>query len=294
MDTSISIQEKDLELVVREKTLGSLTTNAKQIRDFVKSALSRYDISNYGDDNIDQAKRDKAALNKAAKALNSKRIEIEKEFMKPFGEFKEVVTETVKLIGECSAKIDLVIKENELRYKQNKKNDIRTYFDGLNVNLVDFEKIFKQEWLNKTMSMKSVCNDIDTILARIDSEITSLKRMNPEDFDALRAYYMDALSLSSTLEYAKRLQEQRERAKQQEEAKKISEEVQPQAEVKIEVEPVEILEEGNMTPIKTIEIQPEDTILYTRAFKITATKEQIIALSDFMNDNNIDFERIDL
>lgn len=294
MDTSISIQEKDLELVVREKTLGSLTTNAKQIRDFVKSALSRYDISNYGDDNIDQAKRDKAALNKAAKALNSKRIEIEKEFMKPFGEFKEVVTETVKLIGECSAKIDLVIKENELRYKQNKKNDIRTYFDGLNVNLVDFEKIFKQEWLNKTMSMKSVCNDIDTILARIDSEITSLKRMNPEDFDALRAYYMDALSLSSTLEYAKRLQEQRERARQQEEAKKISEEVQPQAEVKIEVEPVEILEEGNMTPIKTIEIQPEDTILYTRAFKITATKEQIIALSDFMNDNNIDFERIDL
>lgn len=294
MDTSISIQEKDLELVVREKTLGSLTTNAKQIRDFVKSALSRYDISNYGDDNIDQAKRDKAALNKAAKALNSKRIEIEKEFMKPFGEFKEVVTETVKLIGECSAKIDLVIKENELRYKQNKKNDIRTYFDGLNVNLVDFEKIFKQEWLNKTMSMKSVCNDIDTILARIDSEITSLKRMNPEDFDALRAYYMDALSLSSTLEYAKRLQEQRERAKQQEEAKKISEEVQPQAEVKIEVEPVEILEEGNMTPIKTIEIQSEDTILYTRAFKITATKEQIIALSDFMNDNNIDFERIDL
>lgn len=294
MYTSISIQEKDLELVVREKTLGSLTTNAKQIRDFVKSALSRYDISNYGDDNIDQAKRDKAALNKAAKALNSKRIEIEKEFMKPFGEFKEVVTETVKLIGECSAKIDLVIKENELRYKQNKKNDIRTYFDGLNVNLVDFEKIFKQEWLNKTMSMKSVCNDIDTILARIDSEITSLKRMNPEDFDTLRAYYMDALSLSSTLEYAKRLQEQRERARQQEEAKKISEEVQPQAEVKIEVEPVEILEEGNMTPIKTIEIQSEDTILYTRAFKITATKEQIIALSDFMNDNNIDFERIDL
>lgn len=44
----------------------------------------------YNDENIDQAKKDKAALNKAAKALNAKRLEIEKEFMKPFREFKEI------------------------------------------------------------------------------------------------------------------------------------------------------------------------------------------------------------
>jgi len=110
MNTQLAIKESDLELVVSEKTLGSLTTNAIQIRDMVKSTLPMYDISNYNDDNIDQAKRDKAALNKAAKLLNSKRLEIEKEFMKPFGEFKEVVAETVKLIGECSAKIDTVVK----------------------------------------------------------------------------------------------------------------------------------------------------------------------------------------
>ena len=111
MNTQLAIQETDLELVVSEKTLGSLTTNAKQIRDIVMANLPKYDISNYTDDNIDQAKKDKAALNKAAKALNAKRLEIEKEFMKPFGEFKDVVTETVKLIGECSARIDTVVTE---------------------------------------------------------------------------------------------------------------------------------------------------------------------------------------
>ena len=95
METQLAIQESDLELVVSEKTLGSLTTNAKQIRDIVMSNLPKYDISNYTDDNIDQAKRDKASLNKAAKALNSKRLEIEKEFMKPFGEFKEVDRKSV-------------------------------------------------------------------------------------------------------------------------------------------------------------------------------------------------------
>ena len=77
METQLAIQERDLELVVSEKTLGSLTTNAKQIRDIVMVNLPKYDISNYNDDNIDQAKKDKAALNKAAKTLNAKRLEIE-------------------------------------------------------------------------------------------------------------------------------------------------------------------------------------------------------------------------
>ena len=218
MNTQIAIQESDLELIVSEKTLGSLTTNAKQIRDMVKAALPMYDISNYNDENIDQAKKDKAALNKAAKALNAKRLEIEKEFMKPFREFKDVVTETVKLIGECSAKIDTVVKQNEQQYKDRKKATIKTYFDGLNVNLVDFNKVFKSEWLNKSASMKSVCNEIDSIFSKVENELSTLKGFG-EDFDVLRTYYMDTLNIASTIQYANRLKEQRERAKAAEEAR---------------------------------------------------------------------------
>ena len=185
MNTQLAIKESDLELVVSEKTLGSLTTNAIQIRDMVKSTLPMYDISNYNDDNIDQAKRDKAALNKAAKLLNSKRLEIEKEFMKPFGEFKDVVAETVKLIGECSAKIDTVVKQNEQQYKDKKLAVIRSYFDDGNTNLIDFRKIFKQEWLNKSTSMKAVQADIETVFAKVDEDLETLKGFGGDDFDVL-------------------------------------------------------------------------------------------------------------
>ena len=41
----ITIKESDLELIVSEKTLGSLTTNAIQIRDMVKSTLPMYAIT---------------------------------------------------------------------------------------------------------------------------------------------------------------------------------------------------------------------------------------------------------
>lgn len=309
MNTQLAIQETDLELVVSEKTLGSLTTNAKQIRDIVMANLPKYDISNYTDDNIDQAKKDKAALNKAAKALNTKRLEIEKEFMKPFGEFKEVITETVKLIGDCSAKIDTVVKLNEQQYKDKKKATIRTYFDGMNVNLVDFNKVFKPEWLNKSASMKSVCNDIDAIFAKVENELSTLKGFG-EDFDVLRTYYMDMLNINNTIQYANRLKEQRERAKAAEEARikaeqnrKQEEETRRIAEAeKLESRPANPFDRANqiMNEQPAFMEQPKEHSapaqleLLTRAFKVTTTRENIIALGDFMNERGIDFDKIEI
>lgn len=313
METNLSIQESQLELVVSEKTLGSLTTNAKQIRDMVKEALPMYDISNYDDSNIDQAKKDKASLNKAAKTLNSKRLEIEKEFMKPFVEFKEVVTETVKLIGECSAKIDTVVKQNEQIYKDKKLADIRTYFDALNKSFISFNKVFKQEWLNKSKSMKSVCVEIDTIFTSIENDINALKSFD-EDFDVLRTYYLETLNVTATIQYANRLKEQREivkveeeeRIKAEEERKRLEEESRNNREQETNVErPANQFErvnqEMNEAPAYATEaaaqVQKEQhtsPVMYTRAFKVTGTREQIIALGDFMNDNGIDFEKIQL
>lgn len=306
MNTQIAIQESDLELIVSEKTLGSLTTNAKQIRDMVKAALPMYDISNYNDENIDQAKKDKAALNKAAKALNAKRLEIEKEFMKPFGEFKDVVTETVKLIGECSAKIDTVVKQNEQQYKDRKKATIKTYFDGLNVNLVDFNKVFKSEWLNKSASMKSVCNEIDSIFSKVENELSTLKGFG-EDFDVLHTYYMDTLNIASTIQYANRLKEQRERAKAAEEARIKAEQEKKAAEEAQMKEEAERAKQNSVNPFARAsqlvtneppsfveQTKAQEPELLTRAFTVTTTRENIIALGDFMNDNNIDFDKIEL
>ena len=305
MNTQIAIQESDLELVVSEKILGSLTTNAKQIRDIVMANLPKYDISNYNDDNIDQAKKDKAALNKAAKALNTKRLEIEKEFMKPFGEFKEVITETVKLIGDCSAKIDAVVKQNEQQYKDKKKATIKNYFDGMNANLVDFNKVFRSEWLNKSVSLRSVCGDIDVIFAKVENELSTLQSFG-EDFDVLRTYYMDTLNITSTIQYANRLKEQRERAKAAEEARIKAEQEKRQAEEARKVAEIEQSSQRPHNPFARADrmagkqpafVEQQDVQqpeLLTRAFKVTTTRENIIALGDFMNERGIDFDKIEL
>lgn len=296
MNTELVIKENDLELVITEKLLGSLTTNAKQIRDTVQERLPMFDISNYSEDNIDKAKLDKASLNKASKALNDKRIEIEKEFMKPFAEFKEVINETVKLISECSSKIDSVVKQSDLAYKDSKKKAIRDYFNGRNTYSVDFNKVFKESWLNKTVKEKNALVDLDQILSSIEKDIQTLESM-PEDFNVLKTFYLDSLDINSTIQYANRLREQRERTKQVEEAKSKAEETINKPEPQSSSISFNAFANPSIPPaqseLSNTAVDKESELL-TRAFKVTATRENIIALGDFMNERGIKFEKIEL
>lgn len=82
------LNEKDLELVVSQEELGFLETNAKNIKEKVLAILPNYSADNYDESNIDVAKADKALLNKSAKALNDKRIELEKKFNAPLKNLK--------------------------------------------------------------------------------------------------------------------------------------------------------------------------------------------------------------
>lgn len=215
------LQAEQLELVVSEKTIGSLTTNAKEIRELVKSALPKYDISNYSTDDVAKAKADKALLNKAQKTLNDKRIAFEKEFMAPFGEFKEVVTETCNLIKEAVKKIDTVIKEDEQRSRDEKKASIEALpeiqeFEALGLSI---QTIWNEKWLNKTTSLKSISTEIAEKTKAVKTDLETLKSF-AEDYDVLVVRYKESLNLNDTVAYANQLKAQREATKAAEAARR--------------------------------------------------------------------------
>ena len=291
MNTELAIQENDLQLVVSEKTLGSLTTNALQIKEIVERNLPRYDIINYNEDNIDDAKKDKAMLNNAAKALNAKRIEFEKEFMKPFSEFKEVVNDTVKLISDCSAKIDVVVKQCEEKAKQEKYNEIKGYFEFQSFTLVPFEKIFEQRWLNKTEKTKTIFAEIDAKIVKINDDIKTIEAIG-EDIDLLKSLYLDTLNLNNTIQYANTLKQNREKARieAEERAKKEAEEKNNDEYSEVVCNSADCIVDSSENFISTQTLQQEPI---TRAFKVTTTKENIVLLGDFMNERGIKFEKIE-
>ncbi|MCI2145807.1 MAG: DUF1351 domain-containing protein [Bacteroidales bacterium] len=311
----VELQEKDLELVVSEKTLGRLVTNAQQIKELVTRALPYYDIANYDESNIDLAKKDKAMLNKAAKALTAKRIEFEREFMKPFGEFKDVIGDTVKLISECSDKIDTVVKQSDERAREEKRAVIKGYFDGKGFTLVGLSKIFDERWLNKTVRTKDVFADIDARIDKINYDIKTIEAIG-EDVDLLKSIYLNTLDINSTLQYANTLKQNRERAQREaeERARREAEEkarmeaeerarreAEIQAAQKAETKPCTGTVPVQQIPEPTPPIQQEQNQeqekpaeIYIRAFKVRTTRDNIIALGDFMNAKGIEFQRIEL
>lgn len=246
------LEATQLELVVSEKTIGSLTTNAKEIRELVKSALPRYDISNYSSDDIAKAKADKALLNKAMKTLNDKRIEFEKEFMAPFSEFKQVVTDTCGLIKDAVGKIDTVIKADEERTKSEKREQIEHLAEtcGLEELGVKLDTIFNEKWLNKTTTMKKVEEEMRQRIATITSEMETLKSFS-EDYDVLIVRYKENLDLQETVRYANQLKQQRE-------ATKANEEHKPEPEYKPEPQQAEVLVEGQKEPFATSQVPAEE------------------------------------
>ena len=198
----------DLNLTVVEQNIGTLNTNAAQLLERVKERLAFYSIDRYSGENIAAAKKDKAELNNAAQMLNAERIRIEKEFMKPIETFKATVSETVNLIKECSANIDVIVKEVEQKEKDNKKAIIIEYFESLHFSLVDFDMLFNPKWLNKTTKLKDIQDEIQGRIEKIQADLSVLDRIGEAE---AKQYYLSTLNLDAALAKADEIKANRER-----------------------------------------------------------------------------------
>jgi len=231
-------------------------------------------------------------LNKAAKVLNDKRIELEKQFMAPFSEFKEVITDTCKLIKTATDKIDGVVKESEEKEKENKRRQIVDYFDGLNFNLVALEKFFDEKWLNKTAKIKDVQKEIQDKINKINDDILTIEAIG-SDVDLLKSLYLDTLNLNSTIQYGNTLRENREKA--QREAEERAKAATATATAPVEEEnpfAQAVSTEPSTEPSTEVQSTDKPKELLERTMKVIGTYEQLVALGNFMNDNGIHFERL--
>lgn len=280
------LKATDLELSISELTLGSLTTNALQLRDYVGEVVKRYDAENYSDDNIDQAKADKALLNKAAKELNDKRIKLEREWAQPFQEFKGIITETCQMLTQASSKIDKVVGEVEWKAKEAKRTMIHELWERKGVTLFPLSKIWDERWLNKTKRLPAVEKEIGEKLLKVEADLDSFNALDEEDREAARAYYLDCFDLQRSLAYARVMRENKEKLKAEEQARRQAE-AEAQATRAAYVAPT-------AEPATTTEDEaPEVAIpeILERTMVVRGTREQLIALADFMKSEGIWFKK---
>jgi SMC interacting uncharacterized protein involved in chromosome segregation len=203
------IEPKDLVLTVERQVPGELVTNALKIKAFVEERLKDFEPGKYLD--IDQAKKDRAVLNAASKELNQKRLDLERQFMAPFEEFKKVIRETTGLIDEASRKIDAIVKAAEDEERHKKMEEIEKIYADIGIDVVPLAKIFDQRWLNKTKKLSEIADEIADRKQKILSEIKVINSL--PDKEEVLAYYLDTLDIGSAMDLANRLKDNREKAR---------------------------------------------------------------------------------
>lgn len=290
---AVSAPPLELTLKVVEQNIGTLNTNAAQLFERVKERLTWYSIDRYSSDNIAAAKQDKAKLNNAAQLLNAERIRIEKEFMKPIETFKTTVSETVNLIKECSAKIDVIVKEVEQKEKDEKKAIIIEYFESLHFSPVDFDMLFNPKWLNKTTKLKDIQDEIRGRIEKIKADLTVLDRIGEAE---AKQYYLSTLNLDAALAKADEIKANREwlaavektqgeqnktqfeREKEQLDREASGEEIPSKPDAYYSPEPP--LQE----PVQEKAIQPENEQKLQVTFTVVGTSDQLTALQSYMEN----------
>ena len=151
--------------------------NFEELKNEITVASEEYAVSVYTDDAIKAAKADRAKLNKFVDAMEAKRKELKKKVMVPYEQFEKEEKELVAIVQRAIDNIDTQVKDYERRQREEKTAKIREFYDD-NIHDIErylpFERVFKPEYANASMTMKSVKDDILKVIQKVDEGLAIL------------------------------------------------------------------------------------------------------------------------
>lgn len=142
--------------------------------------------------------------------------------------------------------------------------------------LITFEKVFDNRWLNKTTKMTEVEQDIKNIIEKVNTGLQAIKELNSEFETELINTFLEDYDLSKAITKNTRLKSQKEKLAKTEVAKEETKQ--------------EVIKEMINKPIADVE--DERDIIKTYTLKITANYTKMMALRKFMEINDIQFEKV--
>lgn len=235
-----------------------------------------------------EVKEARARLNKIKTILEDKRKKVKTAVMTPYDEFEKIYNDLVKnKLLNADDTLKNRINEIEILQKDEKELEIKEfaeeYFNSYNIqDLVTFEKI----GLNITLSasVKSLKDQVIEFCKKIKQDLNLIEIEEYKD-EILVEY-------KNNLDFAKSKVIVYQRYKELEEVKRKNEEIkiQQEQEQNIVKEVEEIVENNQVEIPKEIEETKIDEEMLVVAFKITATRNQIKELKQFLIERGIKYE----
>ena len=302
--------------------LQHIDWNMDEIKAQVQTIMTAYTDVVYTEDTMKSAKDDRATLNKFRKAIEDRRKEVKNKCLEPYNRFEAEVKEVVALIDEPLGIIDRQIKDYEEQQKAEKKAKIEEAYKNAIGDLADvlpFEKVFDQRYLNTTYALAKAIGEISEKIIKVKTDLETIDSMESEYKLNVKDVYVKTLDLSKAMAEERRLKDLKEKleadkkAKEEAEAKRLAQEAERRAAAE-EREKAEAEErakrEAEETQRREAEekarqeaeaakaAQPEapapqpEVKKYKATFYCIGTMEQIQALGKYMTDNGIEFGKV--
>lgn len=272
--------------------------NNEELKVAIAEKMKEYNGLVFTEETISEGKKDRANLNKLREAIDDERKRVKKLCMEPCNRFEKEVKEVLALVDEQINAIDVQIKEVEQIKREEKRKAVQELFESIGFQkFVTLEMIWDEKWLNASVALSKVENQMKETMYRIGEEVGTISRLPEFSFEAMEVY-KKTLDLTQAIkkgqelaDIQKRKEEALARQKAEEERRKAEE-----AAVGKESENPEEAADTHDVPKKAEEND------YTRVvsesvmridFRVWGTKEQILALRDYMKQNNLKFGKVE-
>lgn len=269
---------EELSLVIKNQQaiagIRHIDWNKDELIERVRAVTAKYKGLVYTDDDITNARTDRAELNAIKNSISDSRIQVKKFVMAPYDQFEAEVAEVTNLIIEAVKPIDEAIKTHDENQKADKKKQLVAYFDSIIGDLaesVTFERVFDPKMVNASTSMKKAKEGIADGVQQIRTNIETINTVVSEPYRSFAvANYLQTMKLAGSMKLAQRM-EQEDRRK---------------AELAAEAEKAKAA-----APAPAPAESPEK--LYAMSFRAIGTKEQLMALRQYMKDNHIKYGKVE-
>ena len=263
--------------------------NADEIAKEVEAKVGYYKNLVYTEDQVAEAKKDRAKLRKFVTALKDKDREIKERCLAPYEEFHNQMLKIIALVEEPAELIDKQVKEYEEVQKKQKLAAINDLFEKKGFHpWLKLDRIMNPKWLNKTYSIKQIEADMTSIQHKIGEDILLINGLK-EGAQAALSEYKRSMDVSAAVQAGNRYVE----AKQAEEELTRSMQAEP---VQATQEPIpyekpQVIPAPKSVPLPEV-YQDGTPVRKEIMFKVLVTKEEMQKLSRFLLDNHYKFRQL--
>lgn len=236
-------------------------TNKEKLDVLVDAVVKKYSGIVVTEDTLPECKKTLAELRKLSKELNAKRLEKQQEYETPVKEFKAQIDAYINQINDVISDIKQGTDEFEEKRKAEKKVEIKNTISEMagNYGVKPEEIEIDKKWLNKSMTMKKVTEEIAKRMKdkqRLNDDWLVVKKY-AEDKGLLADYYKTYIGVFSTFEIEKMIDEDADKKAEQEKRvakeKQISEAIdQETGEIKQAIQQVTFTIKGTENQINKI------------------------------------------